>query len=146
MPTKILVATDGSTSSHLAARMAVELAHAFGSELHVVHVFPVFEPYYTAGKPFTEGSTVYEEEVQWARELLAGQVKQIEEQPGGKVTKAYLRTGKPDAEVIELGEEIGADLIVVGSRGLSTLRPPIGSVSSSIVAHAHCAVLVVRGE
>ena len=145
LPTKILVATDGSLGSHLAARRAVELAQTFGSELHVVHVLPVFEPYYIAGKPFTEESTMYEEDAQWAQELLDGQVKQLEE-AGGKVTKAHLRTGKPDAEVIEVGEEIGADLIVVGRRGLSALRHPIGSVSSSIAANAPCAVLVVRGE
>ena len=52
--------------------------------------------------------------------------------------------GEPDAEVISLGEEIGASMIVVGSRGGGRLRRPIGSVSSSIAAHAHCPVLVVR--
>lgn len=145
MPTKILVATDGSPGSHPAACRAVELAQAFGSELHMVHVLPVSEPY-MAGEPFTEGPTVYEEDAQWARELLDGQVKQIEEQASDKVTKSYLRTGKPDAEVIELGEEIGADLIVVGTKGLTALRPPIGSVSSSIVDHGHCMMLAVRGE
>jgi nucleotide-binding universal stress UspA family protein len=77
--------------------------------------------------------------------LLEGKVRRIEE-AGGKVAKVYLRTGEPDAEVVSLGEDIGTDLIVVGSRGLSPLRRPIGSVSSSIAAHAHCPVLVVRGE
>jgi nucleotide-binding universal stress UspA family protein len=48
--------------------------------------------------------------------------------------------------VVALGEELGADLIVVGSRGLSPLRRPIGSVSSSIKAYAHCPVLVMKGE
>jgi nucleotide-binding universal stress UspA family protein len=46
--------------------------------------------------------------------------------------------------VVALAEEIGADLIVAGSRVKSPLRRPIGSVSSSIAAHAHCPVLVVR--
>ena len=46
--------------------------------------------------------------------------------------------------MVALAEEIGADLIVAGSRGKSPLRRPIGSVSSSIAAHAHCPVLVVR--
>lgn len=50
-----------------------------------------------------------------------------------------------DAEVVALAEEIGADLIVAGGRGTSPLRRPIGSVSGSIAAHAHCPVLVVRG-
>jgi nucleotide-binding universal stress UspA family protein len=48
---------------------------------------------------------------------------------GGKVAQAYLREGEPDAEVVSLGEKIGASVIVTGSKA----------------AHAHCPVLVVRG-
>jgi nucleotide-binding universal stress UspA family protein len=107
-------------------------------------VVPVSQPYHLVCAD-AEGSSLYEEDLQWAQELLDGQVKTIEE-AGGKVAKDYLRTGEPDAEVVLLGEDIGADLIVVGSRGLSPLRRPIGSVSSSIAAHAHCPVLVVREE
>jgi nucleotide-binding universal stress UspA family protein len=81
-------------------------------------------------------------DVQWAKELLDEQVRR-NEKSGAKVTKAYLREGEPDAEVVSPGEEIGAGMIVVGSRGLSPLRRPIRSVSSSIAAH--CPVLVVRG-
>jgi nucleotide-binding universal stress UspA family protein len=50
-----------------------------------------------------------------------------------------------DEEVIDLASEIGADLIVVGSRGVGTLsRALLGSDSGNIVHHAHCPVLVVR--
>ena len=144
-PTKILVATDGSPGSRLAARTAVELSKMFGAELHLVHVFSVRESGDVLGESFEEAAVLREEDAQWARELLDGQVKQIAE-AGGRVCEAHLRCGESDVEVVELGEEIGADLIVVGSRGLSPLRRPIGSVSSSIAAHAHCPVLVVRGE
>lgn len=141
---KILLATDGSRGSNLAARTAVEVSNTFGSELHVVHVFPVRERAGDIfGKSFEEGAGLREDDAQWARALLDGQVKRIEE-AGGRVDEAHLRAGEPDVEVVELGEEIGSDLIVVGSRGLSPLRRPIGSVSSSIAAHAHCPVLVVR--
>jgi nucleotide-binding universal stress UspA family protein len=143
LPTTILVATDGSPNAVLAARRAAEMARAFGSELHVVHVVPVSRPYHLFGADI-EWPSIYEEDMQWAQELLDEQVRRIEK-TGGKVAKAYLREGEPDAEVVSLGEEIGANLIVVGSRGLSPLRRPIGSVASSIAAHAHCPVLVVRG-
>ena len=143
LPTKILVATDGSASSVNAAHRAAGMAHAFGAELHVVHVMPVTQPYHLVGTD-AEGPSLYEEDKQWAQELLDGQVRKIEEE-GANVAKTYLRTGEPDAEVVALGEDIGADMIVVGSRGMGRLRRPIGSVSSSIVAHAHCPVLVVRG-
>lgn len=49
--------------------------------------------------------------------------------------------------IVELAEEIGAGLIVMGSRGLGGIRRALmGSVSDSVVRHAHCAVLVVRRE
>jgi nucleotide-binding universal stress UspA family protein len=143
LPTKILVATDGSKDSALAARRAAEMAHAFGSELHMVHVVPVAQPYHLF-EADEEGPNLYEEDKNWAQETLDEQVRLVEES-GGKVAEAHLREGEPDAEVVSLGVEIGANMIVTGSRGLGRLRRPIGSVSSSIAAHAHCPVLVVRG-
>ena len=50
-------------------------------------------------------------------------------------------------EIVALAEELGADLIVMGSRGLGGVRRALmGSVSDSVVRHAHCPVLVVRQE
>ncbi|HSK98715.1 MAG TPA: universal stress protein [Rubrobacteraceae bacterium] len=145
LPKKILVATDGSASAATAARRAAEMARSFGAELHVVHVIPVSQPYHLLAADDVEGPTLYEEDAQRARKLLDEQVRSIEES-GGRVAEAHLTTGEPDAEVLALGEELGVDMIVAGSRGLGSLRQPIGSVSSSIAAHAHCPVLVVRGE
>ena len=66
---------------------------------------------------------------------------------GGTVGEVYLRTGSPAAEVVDLAEELGVGLVVVGSRGLGGIRRAlIGSVSDSVVRHAHCPVLVVRKE
>lgn len=145
-PRKILVATDGSPDSVLAVMHAIDLAQTFDSELHMVHVVSIAPPYFMAGEEDIEGPSLYEEDTQRARELLDEQVRRIEE-AGGKVAKVHLRVGEPDAEVVSLGEEIGADLIVAGARGLNPLtRLPIGSVSNSIVTHAHCPVLVVRRE
>ena len=144
LPTKILVATDGSPDSSLAVRRAAEMAITFGAELHLVHVVPVTDPYHLFAVE-DEGPSLYEEDRKSAQKLLDEQAKLIEES-GGKVTRVYLRTGEPDAEVVSLGEEIGAGMIVAGSRGDGRLRRPIGSVSSSIVAHAHCPVLIVRSD
>ena len=59
--------------------------------------------------------------------------------------EAHSRRGRADQEIIDLGEEIGAGLIVMGSRGLGGVRRALmGSVSDSVVRHAHCPVLVVR--
>jgi nucleotide-binding universal stress UspA family protein len=55
--------------------------------------------------------------------------------------------GTPAAEIVELAEELVVGLVVVGSRGLGGIRRALmGSVSDSVVRHAHCLVLVVRKE
>jgi len=73
-------------------------------------------------------------------------VKKIKE-AGGAVQEAHLRRGRKDQEIVRLAEEIGAGLIVLGSRGRGGVRRALmGSVSDSVVRHAHCPVMVVRKE
>jgi nucleotide-binding universal stress UspA family protein len=61
------------------------------------------------------------------------------------VAEAHLIRGRADREVVNLSEEIGAGLIIMGSRGLGGVRRALmGSVSDSVVRHAHCPVLIVR--
>lgn len=145
-PTRILLATDGSEEAELALKTAVDLADCTKSELHVVTVAREYHPASfevpEAGRLLDETRRVLERE---AREVLDGQVKKIEE-AGGTVAEAHLRTeGRKDQEIVRLGEEIGAGLIVMGSRGLGVLRRALmGSVSDSVVRHAHCPVLIVR--
>jgi nucleotide-binding universal stress UspA family protein len=63
----------------------------------------------------------------------------------GEVAGVHARIGRPDAEIVGLADELGAGLIVLGSRGLGPLRRALmGSVSDSVVRHAHCGVLIVR--
>ena len=58
---------------------------------------------------------------------------------------SHLRVGRPDAEIVALAEEIGAGLIVMGGREVGGIRRALmGSVSDSVVRHAHCPVMVVR--
>ena len=131
-PTKILLATDGSEDAELAASTVIDLAHKTGSELHIVHVVDL-----------VSGLVLDEAEV---RGLLDAVLTQIED-AGSISAQAHLSEGAPASEIVTLGEEIGAGLIVVGSRGLGGLRRAlIGSVSDSVVRHAHCPVLVVRRE
>ncbi len=151
-PTKILLATDGSKEADLAARTAIELAGKTGSELHIAHVrvpphYPVFYEGYYEG--FDVGDYLQEQSEELERRaqgLLDQQLRKINA-AGGSVAQAHLRVGRPDAEIAALAEEIGAGLVVVGSRGLGVMRRALmGSVSSSVVQHAHCPVLVVRKE
>ena len=67
---------------------------------------------------------------------------------GGSVKEAHLKIGeRRDEAIIHLAEKLGAGLIVMGSRGLGGMRRALmGSVSDSVIRHAHCPVMVVRPE
>jgi nucleotide-binding universal stress UspA family protein len=79
-----------------------------------------------------------------AKEVLEQQAKRIE-QSGGTVKETHLREGRAAEEIVEVAEEIDAGLIVMGSRGHGRLtRALMGSVSDTVVRHAHCPVTIVR--
>jgi nucleotide-binding universal stress UspA family protein len=143
-PTKILVATDGSEEATLAAKTAADLAKSTGSELHVVHV--------GAGHPLYEASgysgltqEVLDAQRREAQRVLDEQVRMVEDL-GATVEEAHLNIDeRPDRTIVHLSEDMGAGLIVIGSRGRGGIkRALLGSVSDSVVRHAHCPVFVVR--
>jgi nucleotide-binding universal stress UspA family protein len=144
-PTQILLAIDGSDEAKLATEAATELSKGTGSQVHLVYVLP------TPAQLI--GHHLYTDEV---RESLIGGAERdaetfLKEQAetissdGGKVADTHLRSGDPDKEILRTAEALGVGLIVIGSRGLGAItRTLIGSVSDSVVRHAHCPVFVVR--
>jgi nucleotide-binding universal stress UspA family protein len=150
-PTKILLATDGSREAQLAARTAVDLANGTNSELHLITVAlgnpdPVYH-IYEGGLRYETYEEALEAVKGEAQMVLDEQVRKIEE-AGGTVKEAHLRIGeRRDQAIVHLAEELGVGLIVMGSRGLGGVRRALmGSVSNSVVRHAHCPVLIVRPE
>ena len=148
-PTRIVLATDGSRDAELALSTAVDLAASTDSELHVVTValgYP--DPVYQIHEASLRYET-YEEALeavrQEAQRVLDEQVRNVGE-AGGTVAEAHLRIGeRRDRAIVHLADELGAGLIVMGSRGLGGIRRAlIGSVSDSVVRHAHCPVLIAR--
>ena len=137
-PTRILVATDGSREAQLAATTAADLANSTNSELHVVLVGELMPT-------FLAQTEVEPAELQrQAQHQLDEEVRSLQE-AGGTVKEAHLRQGKADEEVVELAERMGIGLIVMGSRGRGRIRRALmGSVSESVVRHAHCPVTIVR--
>jgi len=135
LPKKILLATDGSEDAELAGRAAANLSVRAGAELHVVHAWqavphPFIDPDY-----YEEG----------ARQLLQEATERVAD-AGAAVKEAHLVMGSPVDAILDLGQEIGADLLVVGSRGHGLLgRLVLGSVSEGVVHHATRPVLVLRG-
>ena len=155
-PTRILLASDGSESATHATEVAVELSKKTDSELHVLYVgedaTALLSPQGadTAWVVQEDLAPIQEEQGQQfeqvARQTLDAEVQQVRA-VGGTVAQAHLRMGTPAAEIVELAEELGVGLVVVGSRGLGGIRRALmGSVSDSVVRHAHCLVLVVRKE
>ena len=144
-PTTILLATDGSEEGKMATQAATELSRETGSEVHLVYVLP------TPAQLI--GHHLYTDEVREsliggaerdAETFLKEQAEQIGSD-GGKVAETHLRSGDPDKEILRTAESLGVGLIVVGSRGLGAVsRALMGSVSDSVVRHAHCPVFVVR--
>ena len=146
-PTTVLLATDGSKDAELATTTALDLANSTSSELHIVLVEePVYAYVDPSGYPIiTDAELVHELERQ-ARMRLDAEVQKIRS-AGGALAEAHLRVGAAAAGIVDLAEDIGAGLIVMGSRGLGGIRRALmGSVSDSVVRHAHCPVLVVRPE
>ena len=142
-PTTILLATDGSQEAQLAATTAADLTQKTNSELHVVTVGPDY-PLYELPEHPAEFEDVLRENRREAKEMLEQQAKQIEE-AGVTINETHLREGRAAEEIVEVAEEIGAGLIVMGSRGYGRLRRALlGSVSDAVVRHAHCPVTIVR--
>jgi nucleotide-binding universal stress UspA family protein len=150
-PTKILLATDGSSEARLAARTAVELAQKTDSEVHLIHVFDValialLYPEATDQKGVKVPEAILEEDLQrHAREVLDTEVKRLRS-AGGTVAQSHLMMGEVAREIVHLAEDLGVGLIVMGSRGRGGIRRALmGSVSDSVVRHAPCPVMVIRG-
>ena len=141
---RILLATDGSAHSQAAVDEIVRRPWPPGS---VVRVLSVFQPY---TPPVTEfvlaGATLdnMREQLQSGAEEIAGRAADVLRKTGLS-TDTAVREGEPRSAIVDEASEWGADLIVVGSHGLTGLaRWLLGSVAQAIVAHAPCSVEVVR--
>jgi nucleotide-binding universal stress UspA family protein len=138
MPEKVLLATDGSKDAALAARAAADVCEESGARLHVVHVW--FNLPTARLRPFMRA-----ELKKRGDELLGEGVKRVEDS-GGHVTEAHLIEGRAADEILDLAGRIGADLLVIGSRGLGPVgRIALGSVSEGVVYRSARPVLVARG-
>jgi nucleotide-binding universal stress UspA family protein len=146
-PTRVLLATDGSKEADLAATTAADLAEKTNSELHIVTVAE--DPYLATDFTlhFPEAAERHRQEVRKeVQAMLDRQVERVQE-AGGKVAQTHLKVGRADDKIVSLAEELGAGLVVMGSRGQGGIRRALtGSISSSVIEHAHCPVMVVRPE
>lgn len=137
----ILVATDGSEQSQAAVKTAVELARDEGAQLVCVHVVSVLDfAQHDEGNGSTPPARVPRAEDDPAlREALALAADEDVRAEG------QLLVGYPPRQILRLAHDIGADVIVVGCRGLGPVKSVVfGSTSREVMAHADRPVLVVR--
>jgi nucleotide-binding universal stress UspA family protein len=141
----ILVGTDGSETAEKAVSQAVELAAAVGARLLVVSAFaPVPQ-----SRLRDEAATV-PADVQWMvnpREDVDATLTSAEElaQERGVPVQVFARQGDPADAILDVAEEQGADVIVVGNKGMTgAKRFLLGSVPNKVSHHAPCSVLIIR--
>jgi nucleotide-binding universal stress UspA family protein len=143
---RIIVAFDGSNDSVKAMGLACALTLKFGSKLTVVHVFssPSIGYSATSGMPIPDYKTLEDAKKAGAKEVLSKGLRLAAKQ--GVEARAELIEAPSVVEaLVEFAANEKADLIVTGTRGMTGFKKLIlGSVSSGIVNHAHCPVLVVR--
>jgi nucleotide-binding universal stress UspA family protein len=137
---KIVVGYDGSEHSDRALDRAAELVSG-GGELIVVSAVSL-EPL-QAGRARSGASAVDPIEVESARQALDKAQARVDGK--GLNVRTVEAHGEPADALVRVAKDEGASLIVVGTRGHNVAqRALLGSVSSDVVHHAECDVLVVR--
>ncbi len=141
----IVVGTDGSATAGEAVRQAVELASAVGANVEIVSAY---EPV-PAGR-LREERREAPEDLQWAitpREDVDSTLEAAAKvaRDAGVEVNVYPRQGDPADALLDVAEEIEADLIVVGNKGMTgAKRFLLGSVPNKVSHHAPCSVLIIR--
>jgi nucleotide-binding universal stress UspA family protein len=141
MFTKILVPTDGSDNSYRALEAALVFSEKLGSSISVVNVMEqVPITHIESEKLLNELLEAYKKENQ---EILS-KCSDIAHQKGITI-KTVLLQGNPAPVILDYIKKENFDLVIMGSRGMGKFKELIlGSVSSKIMHHSPCAVMIIR--
>lgn len=131
----VLLASELSPVGEFVARKAVNIAKSSDANLSVVHAIQPIITY----APVYFTPEIQEDMMEEAREKLAA----ISEKFNIKKDHQFVVLGHPKEAILDLANEIKADLIVVGSHHHSWFSPLLGSTAHNIIAQAECDVLVI---
>ncbi|MEH6635061.1 MAG: universal stress protein [Halioglobus sp.] len=137
--TKILVAVDLSEDSTLIVQRGQAIAANNGAELHLIHVIEPLSFAYGGDIPM-DFSGIQDEIHQQATQ----QLNRFSETNGIDEHHQHIVLGRPEVEIHATAEELGTDLIVVGSHGRHGLALLMGSTANGVLHGASCDVLAVR--
>jgi nucleotide-binding universal stress UspA family protein len=156
----VLVPTDGSENAERAVRFSAQVAdRRQQAEVSVIYVHLRVQPasqggasVQVPGQPLQEESPSHDEtddeELVHAQEIVdhaVSEIKSLVTSPDVTVTGRVVVDNRVDDGVLKAASEIKADIIVMGTRGLSALRGAImGSVSHALIEKATCPVLIVK--
>jgi nucleotide-binding universal stress UspA family protein len=142
----VVVAYDFSATAREALNRSLIVAAR--APFHVLHIVCVIEPHMPLpAVPSEDGEVTYQyaERVQHAITEVVSQELQLANTTEQIHFFVHARIGKPAAEILAVAKEIGADLIMIGSKGLTGVeRFVLGSVAEKVVREAGCTVEVVR--
>jgi universal stress protein A len=139
---KILVPVDFSTHSSRAFQTAIELAKAFGAKLHLLHCYQI-----NVGAISPYGLVIPESFDRDIREAATKQLEQWRDKVRAQKIEVESEVSPlfPSEAIASIAERIGADLIVMGTRGLSGIKHVmLGSVAERTVRIAPCPVLTLK--
>ncbi len=137
---RILIAHDGSRSSERALRKGLEIAEKFNSAVTVISVVPSL---YLTELMEMDRKKVLDTLTADAKKMMTG----IKAHSGKiKSLKTLIKQGSPADEILKTAGKMKSDMIVVGSHGRHGAQKfLLGSVSSKVIDHADCSVLIVKG-
>jgi nucleotide-binding universal stress UspA family protein len=141
----IMLATDGSPSAHEARQQAIELAKLTGSPLVVVSVLHVAAPTFGGGFGYTAGE-LYAELAKTERERvehLLTETKNVALE-AGLGCESIVGEGNPVEEICRIARDVQPRMLVIGAHGWGPVQRIVyGSVSTGVLHHAPCPILIV---
>jgi nucleotide-binding universal stress UspA family protein len=142
----VVVAVDGSTPANAALDEALELTAETGDELLLVSVWrPLRGDFGIGFPPGAITPELLEGDRPRAEHVLEAAAERV--RAAGRDAATELAMGDPAAELCRIAAERGARLLALGSHGHGLLaRALLGSVSTAVLHHAPCPVLVVRRD
>lgn len=148
---RIILATDGTKHGEAAAQAIKKFALTGNDSVHIVTIVDMAVPLgidvYSGYLPDT--AEIEKAARDHADKVIVSTVDMLkaEFEKDPPAISSDVLFGSPDSRIVETAEEMKADMIVLGSHGYNRWeRLLLGSVSDSVVHHAHCSVLIVRDE